>query len=100
MARFILAPAALRDLRDIKDYLVRERGVTSAREVLRRLTGSMRMLGEMPGLGHLREDLTEEPVLFWAVGTYLVIYRKGSRPVEVVRVLHGARDVSSLLDDD
>ena len=29
----------------------------------------------MPGIGHRRDDLTDYPVLFWPVGTYLIICR-------------------------
>jgi hypothetical protein len=34
-------------------------------------------IGNTPGIGHKREDLTAYPV-----GAYLVIYRATSRPVE------------------
>lgn len=42
---------------------------------------------------HLRPDLTPEDVRFWSVFKYLVIYRPGTKPLEIVRVLHGNRDV-------
>ncbi len=48
-------------------------------------------------MGHLRQDLADEPLRFWAVYSYLIIYREDSDPLEIVRVLHGARDVKSLL---
>jgi len=48
----------------------------------------------MPGKGHVREDLTSEPgLLFWSVGSYLVVYRARSSPLEVIRILHGHRDI-------
>ena len=50
-----------------------------------------------PGVGHSRKDLTDKPVLFWPVGSYLVIYNPARKPIEIVRVVHGARDVPSLL---
>ena len=53
----------------------------------------MRRIAARPGLGHLREDLTDEPLRFLPVWSYLVIYRL-TDPVEVVRVVHGARDVA------
>ncbi len=51
----------------------------------------------MPGMGHKREDLTQRNVLFWRVRSYLVVYRD-SRPLRIVRVIHGKRDVRTLLD--
>ena len=48
-------------------------------------------------MGHGREDLTDQPVLFWPVGAYSIIYRPETMPLEVVRVLHGSRDIPSLV---
>ena len=56
-------------------------------------------IGERPDLGHFRRDLTDKPVRFFAVrDTYLIVYDPASMPLEVIRVLHGARDVSAQLD--
>ncbi|HEY3898611.1 MAG TPA: type II toxin-antitoxin system RelE/ParE family toxin [Chthoniobacter sp.] len=52
-----------------------------------------------PGMGHYRSDLSSEPLRFWRVREYLVIYRSETRPLEIVRVLHSKRDVQTLLDD-
>jgi antitoxin ParD1/3/4/toxin ParE1/3/4 len=59
----------------------------------------MRRLAQMPGLGHLREELSDEPVRFFPVYSYLIIYRPETDPLEIVRVLHGARDVHTILGD-
>jgi antitoxin ParD1/3/4/toxin ParE1/3/4 len=48
-------------------------------------------------MGHRREDLTGFPVLFWPVGAYLVIYRAESRPIEIVAVTQGSRDIPAFL---
>jgi plasmid stabilization system protein ParE len=50
-----------------------------------------------PGIGHKRQDLTAYPVLFWPVGAYLVIYRATTRPIEIVAVTQGARDIPDFL---
>jgi plasmid stabilization system protein ParE len=62
---FILSPSAERDLDAIKSYLLREAGISVTRYVMRELRAGMRLLGKNPGLGHAREDLTEDPVKFW-----------------------------------
>jgi plasmid stabilization system protein ParE len=55
-------------------------------------------LSEMPDLGHFRRDLTDKPVRFFGVrGTYLIVYDPASNPLEIIRILHGARDVSAEL---
>lgn len=48
-------------------------------------------------IGHLRPDLTERPVRFWPVRSYLIVYRADIRPIQVIRVLSGYRDVATLL---
>ena len=55
------------------------------------------MLARNPKLGHLRGDLTSTPVRFWPVYSYLIIYDPATRPLEVVRILSGYRDVAALL---
>jgi len=53
-------------------------------------------LAEMPGMGHRREDLTERPVLFWSVHSYLLIYQPETSPLEFVHAVRGWRDVETL----
>jgi len=52
-----------------------------------------------PGAGHWRKDLTDEPVKFFSVYAYLIVYRPQKIPVQVVAILHGRRDVEQLLKD-
>jgi plasmid stabilization system protein ParE len=54
-------------------------------------------IGQTPGTGHKREDLTAYPVLFFPVGAYLIIYRAIRPIVEIVAVTQGARDIPSFL---
>ena len=96
MSRFIFAPAARQDLRDIQVFIARE-SITNARRVMREIRTACARLAENPHLGHSREDLTDQPVLFWPVRAYFIIYRPETAPLEIVRVLHGARDIPNLL---
>ena len=97
MRRYILAPEAEQDLDDIKEYLVKEAGVSVARYVLRRLKESIVFLGGTPGAGHVREDLTNIDVKFWPVFSYLIVYRSASRPIEIVRIVHGSQYITRIL---
>lgn len=98
MSRYKLSNPAQQDLREIRDYIARD-SVVAARKFLARLREAFSSLGEMPGTGHTRTDLTDLPVRFRAVGFYLIVYDTKRRPVEVLRVLHGARDVETILED-
>jgi len=59
-------------------------------------------LGRMPGQGHSRKDLTSQPVLFsplysFLVYSFLVVYQPEVRPVRILAVLRGRRDLQRLL---
>ena len=97
MKLYVLSPEAERDLDRVKDYLLQTASVRVARYVLRELRAGMRFLGQNPGAGHVREDLTDDAVKFWPVFSYLIVYDPEKRPVEIVRVLHGALDIPNLL---
>jgi antitoxin ParD1/3/4/toxin ParE1/3/4 len=98
MPRFVLTSLAREDLDEIYEY-VRKDNPDAALRVLDNLRNTMRKLAEMPEMGHLRRDLSDEPFRFWSVYSYLIIYKPESRPLQVVRVLHGARDVRSILEE-
>jgi plasmid stabilization system protein ParE len=99
MSRFVLTPAARADIEEIFSFIFLDSPAAAAR-VLSALRSAMRRLASNPNLGHLREDLADEPLLFWQVYSYLVIYRPQAEPLQVVRVLHASRDVRSLLKDE
>lgn len=62
-----------------------------------KLFDAFEALGQTPGMGHRREELTLYPVLFWPVGAYLIIYRSDHRPIEIVAVTQGSRDIPAFL---
>lgn len=65
--------------------------------MLREIAAAFRSLASKPGIGHFRDDLTDEPVKFWPVFSYLIIYDPTTRPVGVARVLHASRDLEAML---
>lgn len=98
MNHFTVSPAARQDLADIRDYLVQQASRKVAARVLRELREGMRRVAEMPGIGHLREDLGGGAMRFYRIYKYLIIYRSERQPIGVVRILHGARDVARILE--
>jgi plasmid stabilization system protein ParE len=50
-----------------------------------------------PHLEYTRADLTDQPVRFWLVRTYYLMDRPETRPLEIVRIGHSARDIPHLL---
>jgi len=97
MTSFILTPLARRDVGDIRDYIARD-DVAAAERVVDALEAAIGTLSENPALGHLREDLADRRHRFWLVYSYLIVYRFETKPLQIIRVLHAARDARTLLD--
>jgi plasmid stabilization system protein ParE len=97
--RFVLTPPARDDLTAISAYL-RQDSAQAAQRVRAALREAMRHLAQTPLMGHLREDLTDEPVRFWAVYSYIIVYEPETQPLQILRILHSARDVRRILDEE
>jgi toxin ParE1/3/4 len=96
MKRFKLSPEAARDIREIWTYIAQD-DIRAARRVRLKIYDACQWLAQNPRSGRRRDDLTDKPVLFWTVDSYLIVYSPERRPVEIVRVLHGARDIAAVL---
>jgi plasmid stabilization system protein ParE len=58
------------------------------------------LLADSPFAGTIRKDLTHLPLRFWAVhpySNYLIVYDPEKRPLQIIRILHGARDIRTVL---
>ena len=53
----------------------------------------------MPSQGHTRKDLTNKPVLFFPMYSFLVVYQPDMRPIRIVAVLRGRRNVKRILKE-
>ena len=96
MNGFRLSPEAARDIEEIWEYIARD-SVRAASRMRQELLAACRRLAQSPRIGHRRQDLTDKPVLFWSVYSYLIIYNPVTKPLEIVRVLHGAQDLPRVL---
>ena len=95
MRRYQLTPEAQQDLLGIADYFSSEAGPSRAASVISELRSAFRGLGQMPGKGHFRLELLDERYRFWRVYSYLVVYRWETRPIQIIAVIHGARDLEA-----
>ena len=84
---------------DIWNDLVERASLDVADHVLRDIEQAIEKLADPPGPGHKRTDLTKRDLLFYRVHSWLIIYRRDSVPLRVVRVLHAARDIGNLIDE-
>lgn len=60
------------------------------------LREALQRLAEMPGLGHVRDDLADESLRAWTVHGHVVIYRPDTAPLSAVRGGSGYRDIGPL----
>ena len=100
MSKFVLAPSAISDIAEVWEYYADEIGDPDLADRMRdEIFAGIRKAARTPDLGHYRRDLADEPVRFWRVRKFLIIYRSEVRPIEIARVLHGNRDVETILHD-
>jgi plasmid stabilization system protein ParE len=97
MRRYILAPEAALDLIEIWRYLKKKVSIDIAERVERVIREKIVFLASAPGAGHWRKDLTAESVKFFTVYSYLIVYRPETKPLQVVAIVHGNRDVGHIL---
>ena len=95
--RYVLAPQAARDLLEIWRYLKENASLATADRVESVIKEKFAFLSEHPHAGHTRKNLTGEPVRFFPAYSYLIVYRPGIVPLQVVSILHGRRDLETLL---
>lgn len=101
MAGYRLTPRARTGLRNILEYVEGRFGVRVAERVLDKLEAAFEQLAESPGIGHVREDITNnEQVLFWSEKASLIAYRLVENDVEVLFVERGERDWEKLLENE
>ena len=97
MDPFRLTDDAILDLDAIWLYLLDKEGVETADRIVTELFRGFYKLADIPNSGHRRADLTSKQVLFYRILSYLVIYKLGSEPLQILGVLHGKRNVARIL---
>ena len=95
--RFVFLPEALADIQEITRYIAAD-NPGAARRLKESIQAACERLCDYPHMGQLRADLTTAPVHFWPVHTnYMIVYNLTRSPLEIVRVLHNARHLPSVL---
>ncbi len=94
MSKVVKLPQARQDLKEIWRYIAQD-SPASADRLLDRIDDKCRLLAEYPNIGHNRQELAVGLQSF-PVGRYTLFYRLIDDGIEVVRVLHSARDITQL----
>jgi toxin ParE1/3/4 len=96
MKQIRVSSAAGADLEEIWFYIAQD-DVGAADKFVHVVVSRFPRLASMPELGRRREELSRGLRSF-PVGRYIIFYRRVESGVEIVRVLHGARDLPPLFE--
>ncbi len=96
---YVLTPSAERDLRAIWFYIAAD-NINAADKLMDRVEQAFETLSQLPGTGHYRTDLSDRRHRFHSIDSYMIVYRWETKPLQIIRVLHAARDIQSLLETE
>jgi plasmid stabilization system protein ParE len=99
MTPYRFSARAYRDLIEIGEYIADD-DEEAAKEVVRAIYKTCRLIPVSPFAGFSRKDLTSLPYRFRLLlpyRTYWIIYDPASKPIEIVRILHTSIDISAAL---
>lgn len=99
-----LRKAARRDLDGFADFFA-DRSLSTAMRFAEAADAALSLLAESPLMGHPRsgEDPFLRQVRSWPVPGFeaiLMFYKPSVRGIDVVRIIHGARDLPSILEEE
>lgn len=94
MKHFLLTSQAKLDLDEIWLFIA-EDNLDAADRFYDHLLSKFIMLAEQPLIGRSRDELLPSMRGF-PVGNYVIFYRDTAKHIEIIRVIHGARDIENL----
>jgi plasmid stabilization system protein ParE len=99
MIGYALTPQARADLSEIWTYIAEDNEL-AADKVANAIREGCSLLADGPWRGHTRQDLTNLPLRFWTLSryrSYVIVYRPETKPLQIVAILHGRRDIQRVL---
>jgi toxin ParE1/3/4 len=93
-------PKVRRTVQAKRDYVqiwvhIAENNLTAADRLVEQFDQAIEVLSRFPGMGRARDDLASG-LRTYPVGNYLLMYRAMKGGIELVRVVHGARNLRRL----
>ncbi|MBD2509408.1 type II toxin-antitoxin system RelE/ParE family toxin [Nostoc sp. ATCC 53789] len=98
MSNYTFTPLAVSDLDNIYEYIAAN-DLAIVGRLLNRFTQLFRKLAAMPGIGRNRPELGEG-IRSFSSGNYVIFYRTVEGGIQIMRVLHGARDIEKIFAQD
>ncbi len=95
MSQIILSPQAAIDIRETWEFIALE-NVEAADKWQTQIQEALELLAKMPSMGRIRNEFSL-PLRSFVKGNYIIFYQPLSEGINVFRILHHARDITSLL---
>jgi plasmid stabilization system protein ParE len=97
---FWLSPRAHQDLDEIWNFIARD-SIDAANRVESAILRTCGKAARHPFLGKSRPEITKRPVRFSVVtrySNYIVVYRPDIKPIQIIAIVHGKRDIKRALE--
>ena len=98
MARVTRRPLAAADILDIWDHIA-EDSIEQADRWVDKLDEKFKLIATQPLMGRARDELAADLRSF-PFGRYVIFYQPIEHGIDVVRVLHSARDIDAVFGED
>ena len=96
MAKVLRKPQAESDLVEIWTYIAQD-SLNTADKLLDKIDEKSQTLAQSPFIGKARDELGPK-IHSFPIGNYVLFYQPIEDGVEIIRVLHGARDIEALFN--
>ncbi|MCL1469874.1 type II toxin-antitoxin system RelE/ParE family toxin [Argonema antarcticum] len=96
--RYTLSKQAKLDLKDIKNYIVRD-SLDNAETFVREIAERFQSLADFPGMGRSYETLMPN-LRGFIVGNYIIFYRPTKNGIAIERIISGYRDIEAIFLQD
>lgn len=98
MGRVLRRPLAREDILGVWDYIAEISGIEAADHWIEQLDVRLNLLATQPLMGRFRNELAPG-LRSLPSGRHVVFYLPLHDGIEVVRLLHGARDIDAIFGD-
>lgn len=99
MSHIIRRPGAERDLLELWYYIETHSGEDRANALIYKIEEKFETLADHPSMGRLRDEL-QPGLRSLPISGYLIFYYPIPGGIEVVRVLHGKRNLGIIFGDE
>lgn len=98
MRRCFFTPEANQDLEEIHDFIAGD-SPKRALDFIEHIEENVQLLAKSPEIGRRREELIPG-IRSFPVGHHIVFYRILKSSLEVLRILHGSRDIPNIFTEE